>query len=115
MSHRCVSIIIIDAIDLTETLCHQSSFVPGNVACGILFGLENPLGANYVCIWWCLLKSPGAGGLQCGQLFLDRLFPQQPIRSLLCLCQQMGLECLSVGSLSCEHMLKTIKVFKQCR
>src|SRR5258708_24434082 len=112
MSHRCVSIVIIDTIDLTETLCHQSSFVPGDVARSILFGFEDPLGTNYIRVWWCLLKSPGASGLQCGQLFLDRFFPQRPIRSLLCLCQRTGLKCLSVGGLSCEHMLKTIKVFK---
>ncbi len=115
MSHRCISIIIINTIDLTETLCHQSSFVLGDVTCSVLFGLENPLGANYIRIWWCLLKSPGASSLQCGQLFLDHLFSQQPIRSSLCLYQQMGLECLSVSSLSCKHMLKTIKVFKQYR
>jgi hypothetical protein len=75
MSHRCVSVIVIDTIDLTETLCYQFSFVLGDIACSILFCLENPLGADYICIWWCLLKSPGACGLQCGQFILDGFFP----------------------------------------
>ncbi len=48
MSHRCVSIIIIDAIDLTETLCHQSSFVLGDVAHSVLFGFEDPLGTDNI-------------------------------------------------------------------
>src|SRR5260370_23548895 len=105
-------IIIINASNLAETLGYQSSFVPGNVAHGVLFGLENPLGPYDIHSGWCFLKSPGSCSLQSGQFFMDGFFPQWPIRSSPCFCQRLGFEHLCIGGLGEEHMLEAIKVLK---
>ena len=112
LGHRCVCIVIIDASDLAETLGYQSSFVPGNVAHGVLFGLENPLGPYDIRSGWCFLKSPGSCGLQSGQFFMDGFFPQRPIRLSPRFCQRPGFECLCIGGLGEEHVLEAIEVLK---
>src|SRR5712671_6410780 len=62
-SHRCVCVVVIDAIDLAEPLCNQPRFKASDDACGVLFGFEDPLGADDICSWWCLLQDPSPSGL----------------------------------------------------
>jgi hypothetical protein len=50
--HRCIGVVVIDTINLTETLCHQASLESGDDACGILLGLEDLLGADDIHSWW---------------------------------------------------------------
>src|SRR6266403_4971587 len=61
--YRCVSVVIIDLVDLAEAFCHQPHFVSDDCARGVLLRSENPLGTNDVSSWWRLLKSPCAGHL----------------------------------------------------
>jgi hypothetical protein len=51
LGHMCIGVVVIDTIDLAKPLCHQVSLESGDDAHGVLFGLEDPLGANDICSW----------------------------------------------------------------
>src|SRR3984893_6168212 len=78
----------------------------GDVPCGVLLRLENPFGADNVCPWRGLLKSPSSGFLQCRKFLLDGFLPEGPIRPALCLGERPRFDRLRIGNLSSKDVLK---------
>ena len=95
-----IGIEVIYPLNLAEALCNEPSFVAHNFAQGILLGLENPLGANDICSWWCMLESPGAGCANGVELFTNGLLPERPFRSSFCFGKIVWFECLRLSSFS---------------
>src|ERR1700730_18092670 len=87
----------------------------GDVPCGVLLRLENQFGADNVCPWRGLLKSPSSGFLQRCKFLLDGFLPEGPIRPALCLSERPWFDHLRIGNLSSEEVLKAMEVLEQRR
>ena len=111
----CVSVVVVDTTNLASALGDETSLVADDIASGILLHLEDPFRANDVGSGQCLLHPPSAGGLECGQLFLDGLLPRGPVRSVFRFSKRPGLESLYVCCLCCKNELHTLEVLMHRR
>jgi hypothetical protein len=87
-----VGVEIVNPLYLAEPLCYKPSFVAHDLARGVLLCLENPLGADDICSWWCMFEGPSAGCAQGGELLSNGLLPERPVGASFCLSQVAWLE-----------------------
>ena len=83
MSDRSVGFIVVNAIDLGETMHDEMSFILIDLACSVLLYFEDPLAINDIDpFWWVRYDVPRVSFSKAFEFGIDHLFPSWPVRCI---------------------------------